>query len=288
MKEFELLKPDSLKEACALLVEHQAGAMALAGGTDLLVGMKGGWLAPSVVVNLKGIAGLEEISYGDEGLTIGALVTWSQILDHPAVAEHYPALHQAAATMGSYQVRNMATLAGNLCHASPAANGPLPLLIYQATCQVQGPDAERTLELAGLFAGPQENSLAPGELVSEIRLPVPPAGSQSLYLKFAQRKAMELATVAVASLVRVEGGKFAEARIALGAVGPTPFRAREAEKLLVGQTAGEEAMRAAAKAAVGECSPIDDLRASAEYRLGLVEELTYRALNDCLRQGGGK
>ncbi|RJX36527.1 MAG: xanthine dehydrogenase family protein subunit M [Desulfarculus sp.] len=283
MKEFALYEPTSLKEACALLAQHGDQAKALAGGTDLLVGMKAGWLRPEVVVNLKKIDGLRDISFSERrGLSIGALVTWTQILEHPQVAEHYPALHQAAASMGSYQVRNLGTLAGNLCHASPAANGPVPLLIYEASCLIQGPRSKRTLDLSGLFAGPQKNALAPGELLSEIFLPVPPAGSKSLYLKFAQRKAMELATVAVGSLVQVKKDKFKLVRLALGAVGPVPFRAHKAEKVLLDQAASEEIMRRAAQVAMEESAPISDLRASAEYRRGLLEELTYRALRDCL------
>ena len=182
------------------------------------------------------------------------------------MARHYPLLHQASATVGSVQVRNLATLAGNICHASPAANGPVPLLLYEARCRIQGPIGRREIPVDKLFAGVQKNSLKAGELLTEIVIPLPPEGVSGVFYKFAQRKAMELPIVAVGVLIRSDNGVFSLARVALGAVAKKPFRARRVEKALLGKKVSEELLRQAAETALKESDPITDIRASKEYR----------------------
>jgi carbon-monoxide dehydrogenase medium subunit len=287
MKEFDLYEPTSVKEACTLLSKFKGKARALAGGTDLLVEMKTGRLNPSAVVNLKKIKGLDKISFSrDSGLRIGALATWTQILDSRPVHSHYPLLREAAETMGSYQVRNVATLGGNVCHASPAANGPIPLLVYEAECIVQSVEGERILPIAKMLVGVQQNGLKPGEILTEIHIPLPPPRTRGSYCKFSQRKAMDLATVAVGALIGTRNGSFELVRIALGAVGPKPFRAKRAEKVLIGRPVEDPLILEAAGAAVEECSPISDIRASKEYRTELVKELTFRAIKANIDHGG--
>jgi carbon-monoxide dehydrogenase medium subunit len=288
MKEFEWYEPKTVKEACKILFRFKTRARPFAGGTDILVEMKTLRSQPAALVNLKHIRGLDKIQYQKQkGLTLGALVTWTRLLESAAVAGHYPLLHKAAGTMGSIQVRNLATLAGNICHASPAANGPVPLLVYEARCIIQGPDGRREIPIEKLFAGVQKNSLKAGEILTEIILPPPPEGVRGTFTKFAQRKAMELPIVAVGVLLKAVNGSFDLVRIALGAVAAKPFRARRTEKWLLGKKIDESIIRQAAETALMESAPITDIRASKEYRQELIRELVYRAIQESLAKHPG-
>lgn len=281
MKEFDLYNPKSIEEACALLQKFDGKARILAGGTDLLVELKSGSVRIPNVINLKGIAGLDYVTFDkEEGLRIGALTTWTQLLDSEEVDTYYPVLRQSAEVMASMQIRNMATFAGNICHASPAANAPIPLLLYEAECRVQGADSKRTIPIEKMFAGVQRNSLQNGEILLEIHLPPPPASASGTYYKFATRKAMDLGIVGVGALVKTDNGYFDLVRIALAAVAPTPIRSRKAEEFLKGRRTEDSLIREAAEIASGDCSPISDMRASKEYRIELVKELTYRAIKE--------
>ena len=283
MKEFEMIEPRTSEEACQWLDRFKGKARPYAGGTDLLVELKTGRVKLEALVNLKRIKGLDKIRFsGKNGLAIGALATWTQLLESEAVSAHYPLLRKASESMGSTQIRNVATLVGNICHASPAANGPIPLLLYEAVCLVQGMKGERLIPVGKLFAGVQKNILKPDEIVTEIRLPRPPAGARGSFHKFAQRKAMELPVVAVGTLCSTVNGSWTEVRLALGAVAQKPFRAQKTEKFLTKKKIDEKTMRRAAEVAAGECAPITDLRASKEYRLELVKELVFRALKESL------
>lgn len=288
MKEFEWYEPKTVKEACKILFRFKTRARPFAGGTDILVEMKTLRSQPAALVNLKHIRGLDKIQYQKQkGLSLGALVTWTRLLESAAVAGHYPLLHKAAGTMGSIQVRNVATLAGNICHASPAANGPVPLLVYEARCIIQGPDGKREIPIEKLFAGVQKNSLKAGEILTEIILPPPPEGMHGSFTKFAQRKAMELPIVAVGVLLKAVNGRFDQVRIALGAVAAKPFRARRTEKWLLGKKSDESIIRQAAETALMESAPITDIRASKEYRQELIRELVYRAIQESLAKNPG-
>ena len=285
MKEFEWFEPKTVKEACKILFQFKTRARPFAGGTDILVEMKTLRSRPAALVNLKHVRGLGKIEYQEQkGLRLGALVTWTQLIESEAVAGHYPLLHKAAETMGSIQVRNVATLAGNLCHASPAANGPVPLLVYEARCIIQGPDGKREIPIERLFAGVQKNSLKAGEILTEIILPSPPEGVRGTFYKFSQRKAMELPIVALGVLIRTAKGSFDLVRISLGAVAAKPFRARRTEKWLLGKKMEESVIRQAAETALSESAPITDIRASKEYRQELIRELVYRAIQESLAQ----
>jgi carbon-monoxide dehydrogenase medium subunit len=288
MKEFEWYEPKTVKEACKILFQFKTRARPFAGGTDILVEMKTLRSQPAALVNLKHIRGLDKIQYQKQkGLSLGALVTWTQLLESAAVAGHYPLLHKAAGTMGSIQVRNVATLAGNICHASPAANGPVPLLVYEARCIIQGPDGKREIPIEKLFVGVQKNSLKAGEILTELILPPPPEKAGGAFYKFAQRKAMELPIVAVGVLLKAVTGSFDLVRIALGAVAAKPFRARRTEKWLLGKKIDESIIRQAAETALMESAPITDIRASKEYRQELIRELVYRAIQESLAKNPG-
>lgn len=283
MKNFEMIEPRTREEACRWLDRFKGKAKPYAGGTDLLVELKAGRVKLDALVNLKGIRGLDKIRFSaKKGLAIGALATWTELLESEAVSSRYPLLRQASESMGSVQVRNVATLAGNICHASPAANGPIPLLLHEALCLVQGIKGERIIPVGKLFAGVQRNSLTHDEIVTEIRLHPPPAGAQGSFHKFAHRKAMELPMVAVGALAWTLNGVWTEVRLALGAVAKTPFRAVKTEKYLANKRVDEKILRRASEIAAGECAPITDLRASKGYRLELVKELVFRSLKESL------
>ena len=283
MKEFELYEPDSIEDASRLLAKFRGRGRIMAGGTDLLLELKRGQLNPAAVINLKKIKGLNKISFTKkEGLRIGAMVTWTQLLESKPVSKHYPLLRKAAEKMGSMQIRNVGTLAGNLAHASPAANGPIPLLVYEATCVIQGPKGRRVIPVEKIFGGVQKNTLLKSEILTEILVPLPPAGAKGTYYKFGLRQAMDLAVVGVGTLVKTKNGVFDEVRIALGAVGPKPFRAKKTERLLKGKKIEDQLIREAGETAVVESAPITDIRASREYRIELIKELIYRAIKESL------
>lgn len=279
MENFEYFEPKTLKEAVRLLVKYKKGAKLLAGGTDLMVGMKDGFVRPKCLINLKKIKGLDKISFSKkEGLRIGALVTWSTLLSSKPINQYYPVLRETASLIGCPQIRNIGTIGGNICHASPSADSAPALMIYEAQCVVAGPGRERIIPIEKIFTGVQKISLKKGEILTGFRLPTPGTESKGCYLKFSPRRAMDLPIVGVGVLVTASNGTFRDVKIALGAVAPTPIRARRAESFLFGKPVNDQSIRKAAEEAVMESKPITDMRASREYRLGLVKELTYRAI----------
>lgn len=277
MRRFEYFEPATLADASKLLSE---GAQVLAGGTDLLVELKEQLRRADRVVNIKKIPGIGALSYDPRGgLRIGALVTAREVELCAPVLHHYQSLAQAARELGSIQVRNRATIVGNVCRASPSADTLPPLIADGARVKIHGPRGERTLPLEEFLVGPGKTVLGADELVTEIAVPPPPARTGKIYIKHGRRKAMELATVGVAVSLTVN----AEVKIVLGAVAPTPIRARNAEAVLRGKHISEELIEQAAKAAETESRPISNVRASAEYRRDMVRVLTRRALEQALQ-----
>jgi carbon-monoxide dehydrogenase medium subunit len=227
------------------------------------------------VVNIKRIPGMGGLSYGvREGLRIGALVTAREVEVSLFVLQHYPSLAQAARELGSIQVRNRATIVGNICRASPSADTLPPLIADRAIVRLHGPGGARELPLENFFTGPGKTVLRSDELVTELMVPAPPPRTGKAYIKHGRRKAMELATVGVAVTLTRD----AEARIVLGAVAPTPIRALKAEQIFK----REQSIEKAAQAAADESRPISNVRASAEYRRDMVRVLTRRALQQAL------
>lgn len=292
MIRFDYLEPRTLAEASAALRGHDGFASVLAGGTDLLVEIKEHLRRVKCVVNIKRIPGLDAISFDAvTGLRFGALTTARAIELHADVARHYPGLTQAVRELGSIQVRHRATVAGNICRASPSADTLPPLIADGASVVIGDGNRSRALLLEAFFTGPGKTSLQPGELVLAIHVPAPPpapARTGRAYLKHGRRKAMELATVGVAvSLTLDPSHVCTQARIALGAVAPTPIRARAAEAALEGQRLDPAAIDAgviahAAELAAAASSPISNVRASAAYRRAMVSVLTHRALLQAL------
>jgi carbon-monoxide dehydrogenase medium subunit len=279
MRRFEYFEPRTLPEAAALLAKGQGKTGILAGGTDLLVEIKEHIRQPEYVVNIKHIPELLGLHYDPvAGLRVGALATARAVETCPVVIERYAGLAQGAQELGSIQVRNRATIVGNLCRASPSADTAPPLMADEARIRIFGLNGERELALEDFFTGPGKTVLVPGEIAIELRVPAPPSHTGKIYIKHGRRKAMELATVGVAVALTLADGVCRQARIVLGAVAPTPIRVRAAEAVLEGSAVDEGAIRAAAQAAEAAARPISDVRGSADYRRQMVGTLTARAL----------
>ncbi len=279
MRPFDLQQPTTTAEAIALLARHGARASLLAGGTDLLVEIKEGIRAPDVVIDAKHLPGMRQLVVSSgEGLRLGALVTARAVETSPAVREHYHGLWQAVRELGSIQVRNRATVAGNVCRASPSADTLPPLIADGAIVTILGPGGERSVPLEDFFTGAGKTVLRHDEIVTGFTIPAPPPGTGKFYIKHGRRKAMELATVGVAVTLTMSGGVCSSIRIALGAVAPTPIRARKAEAVLAGQKLDAELIAQSGAIAASESSPISNIRGSADYRRRMVEELTQRAV----------
>lgn len=283
---FEYLAPKTLPEACALLSQHREQAKVIAGGTDLLVKMKGREFTPQYIVGLKSISDLDYISYDkDEGLRIGALATIGSIASSAVIREKFSFLADAADKMATVQVRNMGTIGGNLCNAAPSADLAPPLISLGAKAKLVSPQGERTIALEGYFTGPGETVLQTGEILAEIQVPNQPPHTGGAYLK-GSRTAVDLALVGVAALITLESrdGICRDARIVLGAVAPTPIRARRAEGAIEGKKVEDSSIEEAAQSASEEARPISDVRSSAYYRTEMVKVLTKRAIRQALEQ----
>lgn len=283
---FQYVLPKTLDEALSVLRERRGEAKLLAGGTDLIPQLKRREVRiPACVIDLKGIAELDAIAYNEQsGLKIGPLTTIGAIGRSPIIADHYPALIQAALSMASPQVRNRGTFAGNICSAVPSADSAPSLLTLEATLKVKGPNGERIVPIDQFFTGPRETALEADEMLIEILLPKPASRSRSVYLKLSPRRSMDLAIVGVAAVGRMDNGICKDIKIGLGAVAPTPVRARKAETLLLGQKITPAIVKEASRIASTECRPINDHRASAEYRCDMVYVLTKRALTHTIVQ----
>lgn len=273
-------RPASLSEAISLL-SGSDGSYALSGGTDLAVAMRHGGTRPDLIVDIKAIAELKSsIEVSDGNFTIAANTVMTDLENDEMVRSHLPGLVEAAEVVGSVQIRNRATLAGNLCNASPAADTPPVLMALGTELLTQGPSGSRTISMNDFFVEYRKTALEPGELITAIRIPVPPEKSSSSFLKLGVRRAMEISVVCVGASIEVgESGEIASAGIGLGSVAATTFRPAEAEAILVGRAPTQELFARAGEAAGHECSPIDDLRASAEYRKAMVPVLVRRALS---------
>lgn len=286
MKPFDYYAPTSLSEALGLLAEQGGRARALAGGTDLLLKMRAGKLAPTRLINIKRLSELRGLSYDEPwGLRLGALTTVAEIMDSPQVRQRTPVLAHAAGTMASVQIRNLATVGGNLCNAAPSADLAPPLIALGAQAHIAGLRGERNVALEDFFIGPGQTVLADDELLVGVTVPCAAAGLTAVYLKHTPREAMDIAIVGVAAAVVLSEGVCASARIVLGAVAPTPLRVREAEAALIGRPLEERGIAEAARLAAQAARPIDDVRASAWYRREMVEVLVRRALGEIAVNG---
>jgi len=289
MNRFAYLEAHTVPEAISLAGQHE-GTRIVAGATDVLVRWRQGVWQPQYVLSIKRIPGLDGVSYSPEtGLNLGTLVAVRTLERHPLIRQHYPALTQAATTFAGVQIRHLATIGGNVCNASPSGDTLPALLAYGAECRLVGPAGERLVPLESFWLGPGRTVLQPAELLVELRLPPPLPHTGALYIKHSPRSAMDIAAVGVAAVVSLDGqeGVCREVRIALGAVAPTVVRARSAEALLRGQRPDTERIQQAARAAMEEARPIDDIRGTAHHRRAIVEALTRRTLHYAVQMAQG-
>src|SRR5262245_8112656 len=272
---FEYRRATSLSHASALLAE-QPGAQALAGGTDLLVDLRERRRTPALLVDVSELAELRGIDVARGPLRLGGGVTVGELLASPLVAERAPALRRAAHDFADFLTRNKATLGGNLANASPGADLVVPLLALDAQVVLAGPAGERTLALDDFLRGPRQTALGSGELIRAVVLARP--GGRQVFYKLGLKRGGAIAVVSVAIRLELDAGRCAAAAVALGAVAPRPFRAREAEAALTGATLTREVIERAAEAAAAASRPISDVRGGDDYRRAMVRALVTRGL----------
>ena len=283
LPQFEYLAPETIGEACNLLLELGSTAKVMAGATDLIPPMKDKVISPEYIIDLKKIPDMDYLEYDEkEGLKIGALTTLRTIETSPLVKEKNPAIAHAAKVVASTQIRTKGTMAGNICNASPSCDTAPNLLAQDAKILVQGPNKDRVIKIQDFFLGVKKTSLEPGEIVTGIIIPPLAENEGAAYIKHAVRKAMDLAIIGVAVKIKVEDGICTDARIALGAVAATPIRAPKAEQALIGKALTDETIVKASEEAMDSCHPISDIRASAEYRKDMIRVFTKRAIKQAM------
>jgi CO/xanthine dehydrogenase FAD-binding subunit len=283
LPEFDYICPTTLAEASHFMIQHDREAQLFLGGTDVLVRMRDGFLKPKYLVDVKNIEGMHDLSFDPKtGLTIGAAVTMNQLIASPEVQGHYPLLAEACRSVASYQLRNRATVIGNICNASPAGDTIGACLVFEAEISIHGADGQRTEALNKFFLGPGKTSLLPGDLVTAIHLPPPQQGAMGGYLKLGRNKLSDLAIIGVTVLGWPKADLPAgyRVRVALTSVAPTALLLSDVENYLATQAVTTETVQEAARLAAEACSPIDDVRSSARYRKYMVKNLTLKALCD--------
>ncbi len=281
LPKFEYFTPKTLAEALELMELKGVGSFAMAGGTDMMVKMSHGRLTPKAIINIKEIPDLHYINFCPKnGLEIGATALLSEVLNHEKIIEHYPALIQAVQTMANVEVRNMATIAGNLCNAAPSADSAPPLMVMNGVATLTSIKGKRQVKLMDFFRGPGITVKNNEEIMTSINLPAPEIGSGASYMRISARCGVDIAAAGVGVALKVKSGVFAEARIVLGAVAPLPLRSVKAEAELVGKPFSPEIIECVAQAASEEATPISDVRASADYRKRMVAVLTKRTISE--------
>jgi carbon-monoxide dehydrogenase medium subunit len=281
-RDVEIVVARNLREAIEYMSKLK-DARVMAGGTDLIVDLKMGRFKPKYVVYIGGLQELKYIHDDGTSLRIGALTTIQEILDSRIVATKTPLLKAVAEKFAYWQIRNAATIGGNICNASPAADMALPLLVHSALVKVESLEGSRLVNMRDFFKGPRQTALKPGEIVTEIIVPYGDMDGYSYaYFKAGRRLGHDLSLVAVACAVKTGGGVILDARIALNSVAPTPIRAVTVERTLIGKRASPEVIEEVSKLIVHDISPISDVRAPAEYRLHMAKLLTREALLEAL------
>ncbi len=283
LKPFEYFEPATVQEAARIALKYGDKATVFAGGVDLVPRMRLRKLRPEYLVILQSIPGLDYVESDGKGLRIGALTTLRSIELSPAVKKDYPVLYEAVHGIASTQVKAMSTAVGNLCVATPASDVAPPLSVLGAELKIASTGAEKVIPIEDLFIGVNKTALQPGEIITEILVPRPAAGTGGAFLKL-MRTAADIAKVNVAVMLTVSGGTCKEAKVALGSVAPTLIRAGKAEGILKGAKLDREVIEAAAKAAAEEAKPITDVRSTAEYRKEATGVLVRRAIDKAIER----
>ena len=283
---FEYLRPSSIGAALDFVAKYGNEAAIFAGGTDLLIGMRAGEIKPRYVIDIRAIPGLSQIKYENGTLSLGAAVTWSALAKSEPIQQEFDIFVEAADVFGSPQIRNMATIGGNICSASPSCDMGPPLLVLDAKITAVSGKGERGIPVKEFFLGRRQSSLERGEILKEIQIGTPSKNMGTAFLKI-RRSGVDIAIVNVAAAVTVRENRFEDVRIALGGVAPKPMRALKAEEQLKGKACTDENVEKVAETASGETSPISDVRASAEYRMEVSKVLVRRAIRNALEKVGG-
>lgn len=269
----------TVDEAAKLLAAAGENGRVLCGGTDILIQMRNGARRPELLVDVKQVPEMRELSFDPkQGLRLGAAVPCIEIYESQMMHKHYPGLTEGAHLIGSLQIQSRASVGGNLCNASPAADTSPALIALNARAKVVGPSGSREIPVEAFFSGPGRNVLAPGELVSQILIPPPPPHGADAYLRLIPRNEMDIAIVGAGASIALEGDRCVSARISLGAVAPTPVLAPKAAEALVGKKFDEQAIEQAVAAVREASTPITDMRGTVEYRRHVIGVLARRAL----------
>ena len=291
MEAVEFTTPKTLDEAVQVMASKGDRARALAGGTDLLVQLRGGRRSADLVVDVKDIPELNEISYSpDSGLTIGAAAPCYRIYQNEDVVSKYPGLVDSASLIGSIQIQGRASFGGNLCNSAPSADAIPPMIALGAVANIVGANGTRQVAVEDFCTGPGRNVLEAGEILVSINVPAPKAGSGANYLRFIPRNEMDIAVAGVGSAVVLDdsGQNFVSARIALASVAPTPVFCQEAGASLAGKPVSDDSIEEAARLAMADAKPITDMRGTIRQRVHLVGVLTRRTLNNAVRRARGE
>ena len=283
--EFEYVKPTTLEDAIAVLVERGERAQVLAGGTDVVALLRDGAIAPEVVVDIKGIDGLADIRTAGDRLFIGPLVTFTDLIESELIRGSFPLFYEMAVKVASKGIRNRATVVGNICSAVPSCDGGPVLLVYDARVLILGPGGERTVHIDEWFTGPKKTDLQSGELVVGLEISSSTQACGGSYVKLGRYRGEDLAQASVAVLVNSDH----EYRVAFGAVGPTPVRARKLEAAIKGEALSDDMLEVARRFIARETSPITDIRATVEYRVHMLEVMLERGIRAAVARldGGG-
>jgi CO/xanthine dehydrogenase FAD-binding subunit len=287
---FDYMAPATLDAAIRALAEHGASARVLAGGTDLIIQERERRRTVGLMVDVKSIAELQELSFGPDGsLRVGAAVSCARIYRGPELRRRFPALIDSASRIGGIQIQSRASLGGNLCNSSPAADSIPTLIALSATCEIAGPNGRRAVPAEAFCTGPGQNVLQPNELVVALSFPAPAAHSGAAFERFTPRNEMDIAVANAAASVALssDGSRFESARIAVGAVAPTPLLVSAAGEALVGQPVSAETIARAAAAARESARPITDMRGSMAQRRHLAGVLTTRVINTAVARARG-
>ncbi len=286
---FTFHQPQNLEQALDMVGMYRTNGKILAGGTDLVPKLRAGLMDVHHVISLNRVPGLNRITYqDDDGLVIGSGARLSDVAAHPDVCKNYPGLAHACSVMATTQIRNMATVAGNIINSAPSADTAAPLLAYEAAVILVERGGRRHVPLTEFFTGPGMNIMEPMEILEAIRVPSPPKQSGSAYLRLSARSKVDIAAVGVAGFLALDmQGAIIKARLALSAVAPTPVRCPEAEAMLAGQMPEPELLKRAAAACVRACRPIDDVRATASYRRKMVQVLAQRVIQQSFDMAKG-
>lgn len=285
----QYLAPVTTRDAVAILARAKGSTHVLAGGSDLLVRMKGGFIEPDLVVDIKRIKNLQEIKINRNNISIGAAVSCAAMGANKALKKAWPGVVEAANLIGSDQIQGRCTIVGNMCNASPAADSVPALIAAGARAKIDGPKGKRTLAVEKIATAPGKTCLKKGEIVERIELPKHAAKSADAYLRFIPRTEMDIAVVSAAVYLSLgRKGVITHARVALGAVAPTALLVKAAAKAIIGSTLDDEALEKLGLACSAACKPIDDKRGTVDFRIRVAAVLAKRAARIAYKRAGGK